>query len=138
MNNNIYDSDTATFSREPKAHRKTDTGTRKRDSVTQHCSPSGTETLGRSKGKSLSASGPAPAPSYRCVDTRAWMECEANYDWRVTIKFRVCVIMLSNMFISRYTFPPARWNRAGPRLGEFKACPAVTESCSFTVGQLLA
>lgn len=29
-------------------------------------------------------------------------ECETNYDWRVMIKFRVCVIMLSNMFI-----PPA-------------------------------
>lgn len=27
--------------------------------------------------------------------------CEANYDWRVMIKFRVGVIMLSNMFISR-------------------------------------
>ena len=28
-------------------------------------------------------------------------ECEANYDWRVMIKFRVCVIMLSNMFIPK-------------------------------------
>lgn len=52
------------------------------------------------------------------------VECEANYDWRVMIKFRVCVIMLSNMFIPKAESSVAAYPsnaRAHPRLSAMSA-----------------
>lgn len=60
-------------------------------------------------------------------------ECEANYDWRVMIKFRVCVIMLSNMFIPKAESSVAAYPSNAlthPRLSAMSALSCCANLCA--------